>query len=291
MVLRPEIKEFAKKTFLLTVVFSLFVNLLLFYFGIGNNSADQTSHIASAAAANLSENDTSFQKSGVPYLANVGVAVTMNIGTQKVARSNTPVRLYDEVMPINDILADQSTGRNRVISSEMASLQSYLNVLKTNVRSLLDSATDRETMFDNYVDQLKALYTSSTDHASKLAAQAVVLQSTLTTVTAAEDTSKQTLTTAYRNLDYEATESGVDQYLEAKRQEAYAHTYLIFLNQFVTSYNTLNDYNKRLITTLITNREALIKNVTVVLPDSSNADIMSSLNLVETPTQYNANPK
>ncbi len=211
----------------------------------------------------------------------------MNIGTNKVVRSNTPVRLYTEVMPLGTILASQSTGRNTVITSEMGNINAYLNVLKTDVHALLGSATDRETMLNDYIDQLKDLYTRSTEHATQLTAQANDLQATITKTVAAEDAAKQDLSTAYGNLDYDKTESTIDAYLEAKRQETVAHTYLIFLGKFISSYGLLNDYNKKLMSTLITNREALIKNVTVVMPDSG-TELMSGLQLIQTESQYKA---
>ncbi|MDD2745816.1 MAG: hypothetical protein PHU93_04730, partial [Candidatus Gracilibacteria bacterium] len=53
-----------------------------------------------------------------------------------------------------------------------------------------------------------------------------------------------------------------------------------FLDKFTAMYTALNSYNRKLLDTLTSNKEALIKNVTVVLPDSGN-EFMNKLNLLK----------
>lgn len=61
----------------------------------------------------------------------------------------------------------------------------------------------------------------------------------------------------------------------------------MFLGKFIATYQTMNTYNKTLLDTLINNREALIKNVTVVLPDSG-SNLMKPLNLIKTEAEWKA---
>lgn len=61
----------------------------------------------------------------------------------------------------------------------------------------------------------------------------------------------------------------------------------MFVNKFITTYSILNDYNKKLLDTLINNREALIKNVTIVLPDTGN-ELMGKLKLLQSEADYKA---
>ena len=76
------------------------------------------------------------------------------------------------------------------------------------------------------------------------------------------------LTNAYKNMDYDKTQEVLDEYLSEKDKNTYANTYLVFIGKFIQSYTVLNDYNKVFLDTLLNNKDALIKNVTVVLPDS-----------------------
>jgi hypothetical protein len=50
----------------------------------------------------------------------------------------------------------------------MVAASEYLNVLKTDVNKLLDSATDREAMLESFLDQLKYRYTSTNSYLSIL---------------------------------------------------------------------------------------------------------------------------
>jgi replicative DNA helicase len=69
-------------------------------------------------------------------------------------------------------------------------------------------------------------------------------------------------------MDTTATLTNIDDYLKAIEESNYSRTYIVFVNKFINSYNTLNNYNKILLDTLINNKEILIKNTQVVLPDS-----------------------
>lgn len=58
----------------------------------------------------------------------------------------------------------------------MVAASEYLNVLKTDVNKLLDSANDREAMLESFLDQLKYRYTSTNTYLSTLSAQVTELQ-------------------------------------------------------------------------------------------------------------------
>jgi Rps23 Pro-64 3,4-dihydroxylase Tpa1-like proline 4-hydroxylase len=211
----------------------------------------------------------------------------MNIGLHEKEKQNTPIHLYEEVMPVGEMLSDTSVGRKKLISSNMVAASEYLNVLKTDVNKLLDSATDRESMLESFLDQLKYRYTSTSSYLSILSAQMTELQRTVTTSDQSIETIKSAMTSAYKNLDYDKTEELLNSYLAEKQKNTYARTYLVFLGKFVSTYQTLNAYNKTMLDTLINNREALIKNVTVVLPDSGTS-LMKQLNLVKTEAEWKA---
>ena len=95
------------------------------------------------------------------------------------------------------------------------------------------------------------------------------------------------MTNAYKNLDYDKTEELLTKYLAEKQKNIYASTYLVFLGKFISTYQIMNAYNKTLLDTLINNREALMKNVTVVLPDSG-TNLMKQLNLIKTEAEWKA---
>jgi hypothetical protein len=60
----------------------------------------------------------------------------------------------------------------------------------------------------------------------------------------------------------------IDLYLEIKQENTYARTYVVFINKFITYYDGLNKYNKNLLDTLINNKDIIIKNSQVVIPNT-----------------------
>lgn len=277
MALQTEIKDFTKKVLLLGIVLSFLINLIFTYI----------SSLEGGSSTYASGNDGKFRRASVPYLGSTGVAIAMNIGLHEKEKQNTPIHLYAEVMPIGDMLGDAGVGRKKLISSNMVAAGEYLNVLKTDVVKLLNSANDRAWMLESFLDQLKYRYTATNSYLSVLSAQVTELQWTVTTSDQAVETIKASMTTAYKNLDYDKTEELLTKYLAKKQKNTYARTYLVFLGKFISTYTTLNAYNKILLDTLIVNREALIKNTTVVIPDSG-ANLMKQLNLVKTEAEWKA---
>lgn len=221
----------------------------------------------------------------MPYLGNTGVAIAMNIGLHERERQDTPIHLYEDVMPVGEMLADAGVGRKKLISGNMVAANEYLNVIKTDVNKLLDSATDREAMLESFLDQLKYRYTSTNSYLSVLSAQVKELQGTVTASDQSVETIKTAMTAAYKNLDYDKTEELLTNYLAEKQKNTYARTYIVFLGKFISTYQVMNAYNKTLLDTLINNKEALIKNVTVVLPDSG-TNLMKQLNLIKTEAEW-----
>jgi len=79
---------------------------------------------------------------------------------------------------------------------------------------------------------------------------------------------KTKINTDYQKRDAAASKENINNYLEQKNKYNYARTYVIYINQFLREYALLNDYNKKLLDTLINNKTAIIKEAYVVIPDT-----------------------
>jgi hypothetical protein len=167
----------------------------------------------------------------------------------------------------------------------MVAANEYLNIIRTDVPKLLASATDRAAMLESFIDQLEYRYKMTTDYLQKLSSQIGELQAAVASTDASILREKAALTAAYKNFDYTATEESLDRYLVERQKNDYARTYLIFLGKFSQTYTILNQYNKILLDTLINNKEALIKNATVVLPDSG-SQLLRKLQLIKTEAEW-----
>ncbi len=281
MLFKTEIKDFVKKVLILWIVLSLFVNLLVTYF---------TWLDTKETFANTNTNEQKYAKANEWYLWKTWVAISLNIWTKQKEAMDVPVNMNTEVLPISYILANKTTSRNKIITSNMVALNEYLNILKTNVNNILDQSADREAMLESYLDQLKWRYKSTQEQITILKQQGTSLEATVTASEQKMERLKWELTTAYRNLDYDKTQSTLDEYLDEKDKNTYSKTYLVFIGKFVDSYIILNDYNKVLLDTLINNKEALIKNVTIVMPDSW-TNLMKKFNLIKTEAEFKSSIK
>lgn len=171
----------------------------------------------------------------------------------------------------------------------MIAAQEYMAVLQMDVNKTLDQATDRSAMLESIIDGLKFRGKKTNEYLSSLAAQRTDLQAALTTSTARIAALKTELSSAYTRMDYEGTQKTLDSYIEEKNKETYTRSYIVFLDKFAATYNSLNAYNLKLLSTITANRDALVKNVTVVMPDSG-SDFMKKLELLRTEAEVRSAP-
>jgi hypothetical protein len=74
--------------------------------------------------------------------------------------------------------------------------------------------------------------------------------------------------TDFSKFDTSSTLENINEYIILKNDYTYARTYIIFVNKFIAQYSFLNEYNKVLLDTLINNKDILVKDSFVVIPDS-----------------------
>ncbi|MDR2640454.1 MAG: hypothetical protein LBC61_03960 [Candidatus Peribacteria bacterium] len=79
---------------------------------------------------------------------------------------------------------------------------------------------------------------------------------------------KSKINSDFLKNDSTASSENIEKYLELKSKYNYAVVYIVYINQFLTDYNRLNEYNKKLLDVLINNKEAIIKEAFVVIPDT-----------------------
>lgn len=275
MILKTEIKDFVKKVLLLWIFLSLLINLLVSYFA----------WFETKEANAQSTNDINFKRLDNSYLWTTWVAVSLNIWTKTKLSWETPINITSEVLPISFILADKTKSRDKIITSNMLAIAEYLNVVKTDINSLLDQSSDREAMLESYTDELKYRYKITLEHIDVLNKQWSELKAAIQSSEGKISRLKDELSQAYKKLDYDKTQEKLDEYLKERDIFTYANTYLIFVSKFINSYTIINNYNKVYLDTIINNSDALIKNAKIVLPDSW-TELLKKLELVKTEAEF-----
>jgi len=150
----------------------------------------------------------------------------------------------------------------------MLALNEYYHILQTDIRSLLSGATDRGSMLDAFIDQLEYRYEVATQNMQTLTSQRSELLSAYNSSQNDVENIKRKMGIDFSEFNAPATLDHIDQYLVRKQENTNAYAYMVFVDKFLDYYTTLNEYNKMVLDTLINNREILIKNTQVVIPDT-----------------------
>jgi hypothetical protein len=276
MRMSPEIKEFTKNTLIFTLFFTLVLHLswgyIAPYFGV-------------RVSAN---NDANFSQANIVYMGNIATAFSLNIGREiRTSSGNTHTPLYTDYVSMAEALSDPHAAETRLIGANMMALQSYVNVLKTDVAALLEESGDRASTLDEHIDILKSYYVRTSERITNLSEQRKELQSIITTSSSVTIASKAAMDEKYKKFEYQGTDIIIDDYVRAKNEESRARVYAAYLERFQRGYTILQAQNKKILDTLINNREALIKQAVIVIPDSG-SDLLKKLNLITTEADYKA---
>ena len=278
MFFRPEIKEFTKNTLILTIFFTLILHLSWGYIA---------PYLWVGASAS---NDANFSQLNTTYLGNIATAVSLNVWQRVIESTQWGISISNDIISIAEVIASPSEWEKRLIGNNMISIQSYVNVLRTDIIALLDQATDRTVTLDAHIDILKAYYTRTADRLTLIGEQIQELTTILTTVAGITNTSKISMEEHYKAFDYTGVDIVINDYVNAKNRENRARVYLVYLERFQRAYGILQWQNKIVLDTLINNREALIKRSVVVIPDSG-ADLLRKMGLIQTEEEAKSSKK
>jgi len=256
------------KVFLLTWVFFVLIN----FFGYLISADFWDKNIP----RNNSEN---FTRWDVGVIWHVGVALTTNIWTRFKERQELPISIYNEVMDIWYIIANKNEASDKLISKNMIAVQEYLNVLKVDVKDLLNRSNDRAFALESYISQLEYRLKSSKENQKLLNIQKNELTKIHSSANKSIEENKRELEMNFWNFNHKASIENINEYLENQKENIYSRTYIILINKFLEYYSMLDDYNIRLINTLKVNKEALIKNSRVVIPQTW-WELLKDLNLL-----------
>jgi hypothetical protein len=69
-------------------------------------------------------------------------------------------------------------------------------------------------------------------------------------------------------LDYSQTDINIEKILKYKWEYNYNNTHIVFINQYLKQYQVLNASNRKILDTLINNKEAIIRNTKIVIPST-----------------------
>ncbi|QFR39362.1 hypothetical protein A9Q91_03965 [Candidatus Gracilibacteria bacterium 28_42_T64] len=268
-----QVKKFLKKIFVLSAILALIFN-------IGDNLINANSSEKSNTETQKNENKNSFKSIGTPILGVSGVAISTNIGIRFKQTAELPVTIYKEVMSFEKALGNNNLAKKELIANNMLAIQEYKNVLQTSVKKLLSNSYDRKAILEAYIGQLEYRYENGVNHEKTLLNQRAILLQAMEKSNAQLDQLKQKIDTDFNNNDADESLKNIDTLLELKKKFYFARTYVVYINQFLNEYTKLNNYNKILLDVLINNKEAIIKDASIVIPNNGGLGSLKSFGLL-----------
>jgi hypothetical protein len=274
MIFRNEIKDFIKNTLILTLFFTLTLHLswgyILPYISKGVNAS----------------NEQKFPETNITYLGNIATAMSLNIGQKEKIKTGVST-LNTTTLSIAEVLSSPTEGQRKLIAGNMLALQTYVNLLQTDIVKMLDSATDRQIALDEHISILRDYGNKTNERIGVLNEQITELQAIIGKSTTDTTNAKNIMQSSFGNFDYTGVDDAIESYTKAKSQDNRARIYMVYLEQFRKSYTLLQTKNKTILDTLTTNRDALIKRATIVVPKSWST-LLHDLGVIETQAEYEA---
>ena len=270
------LKSFFIKIFALSAFFVCIFQLLTTFTGVSSyfgNSRTNTNEVEI-------NNEHKFKKLNNGNLWNIGVAISTNIWTQHKQYTELPVTIYKEVLSIDQILRNKDIAEQELVWKNMQAIEEYKNVLRTDVKNLLDASYDKASVLEVYIDQLGYRFEIAVRNRQALEKQKNVF------ITSMEETQnkisehKKKIANDFKANNAKASLVNAEIYANLQKEYFFAKTYVVYINQFLNEYAYLNQYNKTLLDVLINNKEALIKNTQLVIPNNWGLDSLKKFDLL-----------
>jgi hypothetical protein len=172
------------------------------------------------------------------------------------------------VPAIAKTISDKKYANNTTLSNNILLLREYYNVLRTDIKKMISSSYNKRETLNAYIEQLKYRYNNANAQSRILVKKKTQLSQDLKISGERINIIKKKIDSDFKKFDAKATEKNINDLLVLKAEYNYAKTHIIFINQYLKQYQNLNNSNKKLLDTLINNKEAIIKNTQIVIPDT-----------------------
>lgn len=268
------LKKFVGKIFILSTVLGILFSIWTHFY------VNWFEKITNIQQEDSKTNAWKFIKSNNADMAMISVAITTNIWTSHKLINTLPASIYKDVMSIEDAMFDKKKAKDEIIWKNMIAVQEYRNVLQTSIKNLIWNSLNKQEVLEAYISQLEFRYETAINNQKNL-----IKQKELFTVSMSEANSevlsiKNKISVDFNANDAESSLENIDNYLIEKNKYYFARTYIIYINQFLREYQYLNWYNKNLLDVLINNKEAIIKDAYLIVPNNGWLESLKALDLL-----------
>ncbi len=231
-------------------------------------------------------NNIKYKNIAIKPIANVWVAITSNIWiwvkkTQKISSQS----IDNKIFKAEDFYKNSDKIKKQLIIKNMLFIKEYHNVLKMNINEELKKSKNREKTLKNIIKQLQIRLQNANSNITNLNKQIEILLWEYNNITTQIETLKKSLEIDFAKSNSQKVFKTVDDYYDLKYKQTNLKINLIFLWEFLKRYNVLNSYNKKILDTIVNNKDIISKNSFVVIPNSTN-NMLKNFNLILSEEEY-----
>lgn len=218
-------------------------------------------------------------------ISKTGVAITTNIWIKYNEKKAVPETIYQEIFSIEELKKDKVNVENAIIKKHMLETKEYFSLLKTDFKWLLKNSNDRKRTLEVIYSQLSLRYNNSLESVKNLEKQREVLIKEAEKINSEVENLKKKISVDFHKTDVDAVNKDIEIYLKLKQDYNYVRTYIVFINNFLKYYVSLNNYNLNLINVLSKNKDAIEKWSFIVIPQNG-TEILKDYWLLYTEKEY-----
>ena len=228
-----------------------------------------------------STNATRFQAASAQQFLSISAAVSTRIGIaySENGGNNLTGTFYEQIASTGETIEDKKEIRKKLIAQNMLIIGEYLNLSKTDIKSLLDSSSNRQKTLEGFISQLEIRQRNSRLSMQSLELHKALLVTELSSLESQIEVVKTSMESSFSASNSPQTLESVDRYFELRELYTIAFTDIVFINQFLSQHDFLTRYNLWILNTLKTNKQAIIDQTYVVIP-SSWSDYLKPLELI-----------
>lgn len=264
---------FGLKIFVLSLVF-------IIVFNIWDNIINaNTKKIKSNTIEN---NNKNFKKVNSSWLWNTWIAISTNVWTYFKQTQEVPATIYQEIFSLSELTWSWSEAPNELIWKNMLTINEYLNVVKIDIKQMINNSYDKDAILKAYVEQLEYRYTIWVKNQQKLVKQNNILINIMNNSESKIEILKEKISADFKKSDSSSSLENIESYVKLKKEFYLARIYSEYINQFLQQYSYYNGYARNKAKELILNKDAIIKDAYVVIPTEWWIEALQEFNLIFT---------
>ncbi|MCH8518276.1 hypothetical protein LAT59_00725 [Candidatus Gracilibacteria bacterium] len=213
-------------------------------------------------------NATLFQSAYSSQFGVIGVALSTRVGMMyEDGMQSTDARHYTGLRTLPTSGQERREARERLLRENTLMVREYYNISRTDIIDTLKTSSDRRRTLDNFVNQIELRGSNALRSIESLENQKRLYLNEINRISQAIEIEKNILESEFTSGDTQAVVRSSERYFLLRNEYTELFTDIVFINQYLRQYDFLNEYNAGIVNVLKVNRQAIIDQSYIVIPN------------------------